>query len=284
MRRIRRRRWHASTRRASPAWCSIPAASRAPIGPAFARAAPSSSSSSPGPTTTPRKAPRRRTIPRSCAPSRPRTSRPGSTSCPGRKDARRCAGCRNTRAYVLEQWRQGTFGDFWKKVGIYAEGFYDTFPGNSGRAACRAGTMPMFARPSTTTKASRAAASARSRLIMGPWLHGNRNSTFAGDVEFGEQAHHRRQRHAELVRIPAALVRPLAEGQSRTASTASRAVRLFLMGGGTGRRTEAGRLDHGGRWIEATALAVAGDRVQALLPPCRRPPRRRAARADARGR
>ena len=31
-------------------------------------------------------------------------------------------------AYVLEQWRQGTFGDFWKKAGIYAEGFYDTFP------------------------------------------------------------------------------------------------------------------------------------------------------------
>ena len=31
-------------------------------------------------------------------------------------------------AYVLEQWRQGTFGDFWKKPGIYAEGAYDTFP------------------------------------------------------------------------------------------------------------------------------------------------------------
>ncbi len=31
-------------------------------------------------------------------------------------------------SYVLEQWRQGSFGDFWKKVGIYAEGSYDTFP------------------------------------------------------------------------------------------------------------------------------------------------------------
>ena len=31
-------------------------------------------------------------------------------------------------AYVLEQWRQGAFGEFWKKTGIYAEGAYESFP------------------------------------------------------------------------------------------------------------------------------------------------------------
>ena len=136
----------------------------------------------------------------------------------------------------------------------------------------------MSARPSTITKACRAAASDRSALIMGPWLHGNRNTTFAGDVDFGATCDDRRQRHAVLARVPPAVVRPLAEGHREQRRSRSPRVRLFLMGGGTGRKTEAGRLDHGGRWIEAPRWPLPETECRVLLYS-----RRRAALRDASG-
>ena len=85
---------------------------------------------------------------------------------------------------------------------------------------------------------------------MGPGLHGNRNSTFAGDVEFGPRAPLAgnvtpswlafRQRWFDR------WLKAIENGVDREPG-----VRLFLMGGGTGAKTEAGRLDHGGTWIEA---------------------------------
>jgi putative CocE/NonD family hydrolase len=36
------------------------------------------------------------------------------------------------------------------------------------------------------------------------------------------------------------------------------AVRVFVMGGGSGKRTQSGHLDHGGRWIEAADWPVPG--------------------------
>ena len=43
-------------------------------------------------------------------------------------------------------------------------------------------------------------------------------------------------------------------------------VRIFVMGGGSGRRTPEGRLDHGGRWIEAEDWPVPGtdDRCRSI--------------------
>jgi hypothetical protein len=76
--------------------------------------------------------------------------------------------------------------------------------------------------------------------IMGPWTHGVKplGQTFAGDVEFGPEAalDHNEERlaffDAALKGVPDGRRPPL---------------RLFVMGGGSGRRT-GGRLDHGGRW------------------------------------
>ena len=53
------------------------------------------------------------------------------------------------------------------------------------------------------------------RLIMGPWTHGGQERTFAGEAEFGPG------RGPRPGRLPPALVRPLAQGRGRTASTAS---------------------------------------------------------------
>ena len=84
------------------------------------------------------------------------------------------------------------------------------------------------------------------RLILGPWTHGDRSNHCFGDVEFGPAApldswagdwRAYRLRCFDHVVKGAALDEP--------------AVRVFVMGGGNGRRDEAGHLDHGGRWITA---------------------------------
>ena len=98
------------------------------------------------------------------------------------------------------------------------------------------------------------------RLIMGPGLHGNRNSTFAGDVEFGPTGDARGKRDAVLARVPAALVRPLAEEPSRTASTRSR--RCGCSSWAAARAQE--RSGQARSWREmdrSAALAVAGGRA-----------------------
>ncbi|WP_246776830.1 CocE/NonD family hydrolase [Microvirga sp. VF16] len=152
-------------------------------------------------------------------------------------------------SYVLEQWRQGSFGDFWKKVGIYAEGSYDTFP--QMPVALLSSWYDAYVRTTFDNYEGLSRNGKRPiSLIMGPWLHGNRNTTFSGDVYFGENATiagnvtpswlEFRRRWFE---------RWLKEIENSVDRDPS--VRLFLMGGGTGCKTDAGKLDHGGRWIEA---------------------------------
>jgi putative CocE/NonD family hydrolase len=88
------------------------------------------------------------------------------------------------------------------------------------------------------------------RLIMGPWLHGDRNATSAGDVDFGAAAafdgNVAPSWRAFRLRWFDHWIRGIANGVG-----AEPTVRLFMMGGGSGRRSVEGRLDHGGRWIAA---------------------------------
>src|SRR5690606_23988884 len=82
------------------------------------------------------------------------------------------------------------------------------------------------------------------RLIMGPWKHGGAHleSTYAGDVDFGPEAAldydaFRLEFFDQVMRdeVPAGPCSP---------------ARIFVMGGGSGRRTAEGHLDHGGIWRE----------------------------------
>ena len=98
---------------------------------------------------------------------------------------------------------------------------------------------------------------------MGPWLHGNRNSTFSGDVAFGEAARLAGQVspgwRAFRRRWFDHWLKGLDNGVEREP-----AVRLFLMGGGSGKRMADGRLDHGGHWIEAGAWPLPEAETQIL--------------------
>jgi putative CocE/NonD family hydrolase len=91
------------------------------------------------------------------------------------------------------------------------------------------------------------------RLILGPWTHGDRSLTRFGDVDFGPAAsldawagdwRAYRLRFFDHVIKDTPLHEP--------------AVRVFVMGGGSGRRTPEGHLDHGGEWLTAEDWPLPG--------------------------
>lgn len=148
--------------------------------------------------------------------------------------------------YVVEQWEEANFSAFWRQRGIYWRGSY-----------ARTADVPMvhlsgWYDPYSITAIENYAAlsmlkQSPVKLVLGPWTHGQRSVTFAGDVDFGAEApldgnlakdfvalrRHWFDRHLRGIDAPDDLAAP---------------VRIFVMGGGSGRRDTAGRLDHGGRW------------------------------------
>lgn len=149
--------------------------------------------------------------------------------------------------YLFAQWTHGAFDDYWKQLGIYAEGYYGSFA--DVPQIHMSSWYDAYVRTATDNYV---ALSKRKRgpvrLIMGPWTHGDRSKTYAGDVDFGVQStidnnlapnwRALRQRWFDH------WVKGIANGVDKEP-----AVRLFLMGGGSGRSNADGRLDHGGRWI-----------------------------------
>jgi putative CocE/NonD family hydrolase len=154
-------------------------------------------------------------------------------------------------SYLLEQWRRGTFDDYWRQVGLYAAGHYDHFPDIP--VAFLSSWYDCYVSCTLENYAGLSRSGTRHLdLIMGPGLHGNRNASFAGDVSFGPNAPiggNIAQSWLEFRRHW--FDRWLKDIKPAVADTPR--VRLFLMGGGTGRQDGSGRLDHGGTWIQATS-------------------------------
>lgn len=162
-------------------------------------------------------------------------------------------------SYLLKQWRNGTFDNYWRRVGLYMAGFYDTFPDvpvvlmSSWYDAYVSSTLENYAglnRPGRQPV----------DLIMGPWLHGNRNTTFAGNVSFGPQA----TLGGNVVDSWLGFRRQWFDRWLKHSppTTAERPVQIFAMGGGNGGKTGDGRLDHGGRWLTAAQWPLPGMEIQ----------------------
>ena len=91
--------------------------------------------------------------------------------------------------------------------------------------------------------------SAPARLVVGPWSHvGMRgDQTFTLDVDFGEASRWGPQSYFEQqLEFFDRWLRDDAPGHPPDEAP----VRIFVMGGGSGRKTELGKLDHGGFWRE----------------------------------
>src|SRR5262245_33334381 len=94
------------------------------------------------------------------------------------------------------------------------------------------------------------------RALVGPWTHGNKTVelSYAGDVEFGRDA--ALPSFDELhLRWFDRWLRGVDNGLDHEAS-----LRIFVMGGGSGRRSSTGRLVHGGRWRDEQEWPLARTR------------------------
>lgn len=157
--------------------------------------------------------------------------------------------------YVFEQWRNGSFGDYWRRPGLYAQGYYQNF--------CRAATVHIsswydpYARSACENyrglvEAGRGPAC----LILGPWTHGNRFLSFSGDVDFGPQATLHGNLASDFLALRLQWFDQHLKQDNDTLGTTP-PVRLFVMGGGSGRMNAAGRREHGGNWRSEQEWPIA---------------------------
>lgn len=143
----------------------------------------------------------------------------------------------STRGVYDEYWAQKSndFTRFWSEhadiPGTYTTGWYDPF------AHADTEYFAAMAEKNTTPQ----------RLVVGPWSHVGMRSdaTYTHDVDFGEDSAWGVQRYfSEQLRF---FDRWLRDANETTISQPP-PVSIFVMGGGSGRRTANGKLDHGGRW------------------------------------
>jgi len=148
--------------------------------------------------------------------------------------------------YVFDQWEHGVFDDFWKQRGIYAAGYYDQWP-DAATVLISSWYDPY---PRTVTENFRALSARKHgpyRMILGPWTHGNREQTFAGDVGFGTAAAFEGNVASDYLAFKLRWFERFLKGVANGIDREP-AVMIFVMGGGTGRRDAQGRMNHGGAW------------------------------------
>ena len=142
--------------------------------------------------------------------------------------------------WLIKVMRHGDYDDYWKQPGYsvidnvdtYADvpvyhvtGWYDSW--------CRQNVLNWQA----LSKAKRMP----QRLIIGPWTHGQQGSNWAGETEFPPDA--ALDFNNWRLRWFDANLKGIDNGVA-----SGPPVKLFIMGGGDGHKTEKGRRFHGGYW------------------------------------
>jgi len=156
--------------------------------------------------------------------------------------------------YFLDEWTHGDYGPFWQKISLnwapyytqtadvpmlHLGGWYDIF---------LRGTIDNYL-------GLRRGKRGPVRMVVGPWVHGGNGRTFAGDVDFGPQSAIPGFEVEYHLRWFDHFLKGVANGVERDP-----AVRLFVMGGGDGSRTAAGKLSHGGAWMDGSDWPLPGTR------------------------
>lgn len=163
--------------------------------------------------------------------------------------------------YLFDQWTHETFDEFWQQPGIYAEGFYNTMARvptvlmSSWYDAYVRSTMDNFAALSKLDSVA-----APTYLIMGSWLHGDRNVPFSGDVDFGPAAMIEGQIAEDWLAFRAQWFDRWLKPATSEVTRPEPVARIFLMGGGSGARNAEGRMQHGGAWIQSSQWPLADTR------------------------
>ncbi|MBI4233386.1 MAG: CocE/NonD family hydrolase [Chloroflexi bacterium] len=157
--------------------------------------------------------------------------------------------------WALAIYSTGEYTSFWKQPGYAIEeylrqhadvpiylsgGWYDSYTRS---------TLEAFVALSTAKKGP-------VKVLIGPWTHGEKTMqvSYAGDTDLGPQAA-LPSLEAFRLRWFDRWLRGLPNGAEQDPP-----VKLFVMGGGTGRKTAEGRLDHGGSWREEAEWPLARTR------------------------
>jgi putative CocE/NonD family hydrolase len=148
--------------------------------------------------------------------------------------------------YLFEQWETGDFGEYWQSIGIYARGYYAAI------ADVPMVHMTGWYDPYARTIAENFIGLSRQKhgpvkMIMGPWTHGRRSDSYAGDVDFGAAAPLDGNIAPDFNSLRKAWFGQHLKGDV-SPPYLPKPVKIFVMGGGSGRRNAQGRLEHGGRW------------------------------------
>jgi putative CocE/NonD family hydrolase len=142
--------------------------------------------------------------------------------------------------WLVEAMRHGDYDDYWKQagysvvdnVGRYADvpvyhvtGWYDSW--------CRQNVL--------NWQALSKAKHSPQKLIIGPWTHGSQGRNVAGEIEFPAEA--ALAFNDWRLRWFDHWLKGADNGVDKEVP-----VKLFVMGGGDGRKSKDGRLRHGGHW------------------------------------
>lgn len=159
-------------------------------------------------------------------------------------------------AFVADMWARETLTDFWRAPDFCAACRDETF--TDAPMVFMSSWYDPYAL-SATDNFVRLSQSKSSpvRLIMGPWTHGQRSVTWAGDVDFGVASTLDGEIAPDHLRLRLAWFDRHLKGLDATDYLAD-PVTLFVMGGGSGRRTPEGRLDHGGQWRRQSQWPATG--------------------------
>ena len=166
-------------------------------------------------------------------------------------------------AYIVEQWDNDRLTDFWKQRGIYA---FDSYADYADVPAVH---MSSWYDPYSQTAIDNFTAltpikRGPIKLVLGPWTHGQRSVSYSGDVDFGAAAVLDGQVGPDYFTLRRDWFDRHMLGRDTAPEHLPAPVRIFVMGGGSGRRTAEGRLDHGGRWRDAAAWPLPQARDVAM--------------------
>ncbi|MCH8206772.1 MAG: CocE/NonD family hydrolase [Chloroflexi bacterium] len=146
--------------------------------------------------------------------------------------------------WAIDLLTHGDYDDYWKQRGyapseyydehadvptLYLGGWYDSYARNT--CECYVSLSRLKRSPQ--------------RLLMGPWTHGGYEVPYAGDVDFGTEA------HIDYLDLKLGWFDHYLKGMNTEVADWS-PVRFFTMGTGDGKPNDDGRLSRGGYWRSET--------------------------------
>lgn len=148
--------------------------------------------------------------------------------------------------YIFEMWTQADFNEYWRQLGICNELYFDQY---SDVPQLHIGSWydPYTKTTIKNFTGLRDIKTGPIHMILGPWTHGAHDISFAGDVDFGPQSIVAGNLADDYNDLRLRWFDLWLKG-IKNSTVADPLIRVFIMGGGDGHRTEHNRLYHGGEW------------------------------------